>query len=116
VARTATFSGPSGQPYHGTITVTPAAGGYSVHVQASGLVPGHAYALHIHGGRCVGQGTVTSTYQLPAMTADTSGNGSVTTALTNVPTLGPSFVLHVHGGTVAGTSDYRQVACTPLPG
>jgi hypothetical protein len=95
--------------------VTAVAGGYSVHVQASGLVPGHAYALHVHGGRCVGQGTVTATFQLPAMTGDAKGNGSVTATLVNVPPLGPTYVLHVHGGTTPGTADYRQVACTPLP-
>jgi hypothetical protein len=114
--RTATFSGLAGDPVRGTVIVTAAARGYTLRVEASGLVPGRDYALHLHEGRCVGPDTVRSRHDLPALRADAGGRGTVTATVTGGPPAGPGTVLHVHGSTQAGSTDYRRVQCTSLPG
>lgn len=114
--RSAAFHGQAGDPVHGTITVTTVAGGYAVRVDATGLVPRRAYALHLHEGRCVGPNTVRTRYELPPLHADANGRGVVQATVSKGPPAGPGTVLHVHGSTVPGTDDYRKVECTPLPG
>jgi hypothetical protein len=53
-----------------------------VEVNASGLPPNSAHAVHIHSGTCRAQGDVL--YPLPDLRTDGAGQGSVTTTVNNV--------------------------------
>ena len=114
--RQAQFGGSGVTGERSTVTVTPRSRGYIVRVEATGLVPGRTYELHLHRGRCVGPGSVRSRYDLPPMRADASGHGVVTTPVETGPPADPGTVLHIHAGIVAGSADYRKVVCGALPG
>jgi hypothetical protein len=81
-----------------TLTYDAAAHTLAVTVQASGLKPGSAHAVHVHTGSCRAQGDVL--YPLPDLTADPQGNARETTTVSNVTTAPPAtgWYVNVHFG------------------
>ena len=69
-----------------------------VQVTATGLPPDTGHAVHIHSGSCLAQGAVM--YPLPDLTADGSGNASLTTTVDNVDSPPPDtgWYVNVHLG------------------
>jgi Cu/Zn superoxide dismutase len=74
----------SGQTPQGSTTLSydSTAHTLKVEVNASGLPPNSAHAVHIHSGTCRAQGDVL--YPLPDLRTDGAGQGSVTTTVNNV--------------------------------
>jgi Cu/Zn superoxide dismutase len=70
----------------------------NVALQASGLQPNSAHAVHIHKGSCRAQGDIV--HPLPDLQADSSGNASLNQTINNVTTQPPAagWYINVHMG------------------
>jgi CHRD domain len=99
---TVTFRTPSknGQTPHATATLTYDPTGHTLRVdlKAGGLSPNSAHAVHIHSGTCRAQGDVA--YPLPDLTANATGDATLSATVTNVTTPPPAhgWYLNVHLG------------------
>ncbi|MEO6891856.1 MAG: CHRD domain-containing protein [Ktedonobacteraceae bacterium] len=83
----------------------------TVKLTLSGLEPNSAHAAHIHSGSCESQGPVV--YPLTVVTADASGNATVMTTLTGVPSIpATGWYVNVHHSTALATqTGFDPVAC-----
>jgi len=90
----------SGKPSTGSaqITYDATTATLTVHVQATGFMPGSTHAAHIHAGSCAAQGPVL--YMLPDLVADASGNIDATRTVTGVMSAPPpsGWYLNIHLG------------------
>ncbi len=83
----------------------------TVKLTLSGLAPNSSHAAHIHSGSCESQGAVV--HPLSTVTADASGNATVTTTINNVSSIPSSgWYVNVHYSTALSTqTGFDPIAC-----
>ena len=101
----------AGQSAQGTAQLTLSGGTLTVKLTLSGLTPNSVHPAHIHTGSCENQGTVV--YPLTNVTADASGNATVTTTIPNVSSIPSSgWYVNVHRGPGLSTqTEFDPIAC-----
>jgi CHRD domain len=103
----------AGETVNGTAQLTLSGNQLTVKLTLSGLEPNSMHAAHIHSGSCQSQGPVV--YPLTTVTADASGNASMTTTITitglpSIPTTG--WYVNVHHSTALSTqTGFDPIAC-----
>lgn len=101
---------PTASDMHGSATYAYDAAAHTlrVSVRASGLAPNSAHAAHIHAGTCHTQGDVV--HPLPDLHADSSGQGTLTTVLSNVSSPPPAagWYVNVHLGPMSAILSHNK--------
>lgn len=111
VTLTAAPGASAGETVTGTAKLSLTGTTLTVTVTLSGLEPNSTHAAHIHTGSCESQGAVM--YPLNNITADASGNATVTTTIQNVssiPATGWYVNIH-HSAALSTQTGFDPVAC-----
>jgi CHRD domain len=97
-----------GQVYKGS-------GNFTVSIQIKGLKPNPSHVSHVHVGSCAKQGDVA--YALLQVVADSSGNATVTTTVSEYYTMpAKGWYINVHAGPDFSEPEYApSVSCGDLP-
>ena len=116
VTLTAAPNASTGQSAQGTTQLTLSGGTLTVKLTISGLAPNSVHPAHIHSGSCESQGAVV--YPLTNVTADVSGNATVTTTIPNVSSIpGSGWYVNVHRGPGLSTqTEFDPIACGNVTG
>jgi CHRD domain len=111
VMLTAAPSASTGQSAQGRAQLTLSGRTLTVKLTISGLAPNSVHPAHIHAGSCESQGAVV--YPLTNVTADASGNATVTTTIPNVSSIpGSGWYVNVHRGPGLSTqTEFDPIAC-----
>ncbi|HEY8635236.1 MAG TPA: hypothetical protein VIO34_09785 [Candidatus Dormibacteraeota bacterium] len=98
----------AGQVYKGS-------GNFTVSIQLKGLKPNSSHVSHVHIGSCAKPGDVA--YALLQVVADSSGNATATTTVTEYYTMpATGWYVNVHAGPDFSKPEYApSVSCGDLP-
>lgn len=101
----------AGESASGMAQLTLSGSTLTVKLTVINLEPNSSHAAHIHTGSCASQGPVV--YPLMTVTADASGNASVTTTINNVSSIPSSgWYVNVHHSTDLSTqTGFDPIAC-----